>query len=164
MAKMQIKGVDEYALKLSRLGENVREVGGEAIYSAADIVTNQIRENINNMHTVTDAENIKAYKSGEKSQLSKRQKQGLLDSLGISKLQEDNGYIDVKVGFDEYNSVKTKKYPKGQPNQLIARVVENGSPYMDKDPFIRPAVTRTKKQALKAMQDVIDKRTNEIMK
>ena len=164
MARLQVKGIDEYALKLSRLGDNVKSVGGEAIYSAADLVADQIRANINGLRTVSEIENIRAYKSGQKSQLSKKQKEGLLDSLGITKLRDDNGYLNVKIGFDGYNSIKTKKYPKGQPNQLIARVTESGSIYMDKMPFVRPAVTKMRKPAQEAMQEVIDKRINEIMK
>lgn len=163
MARMQIKGVEEYALKLSRLGDNVQSIGGEAIYSAADIVANQIRSNLKGIKTVSEIENIQAYKSGKKSQLSGKQKQGLLDSLGITKLRNDEGFMNVKIGFDGYNAIKTKKYPKGQPNQLIARVTENGSSYMDKTPFIRPAVTKTRKPAQEAMQQVIDKRAAEII-
>lgn len=164
MARLQVKGIEEYALKLSRLGDNVKSVGGEAIYSAADLVADQIRANINGLRTVSEIENIRAYKSGQKSQLSKKQKEGLLEALGITKLRDDNGYLNVKIGFDGYNSIKTKKYPKGQPNQLIARVTESGSIYMDKMPFVRPAVTKMRKPAQEAMQEVIDKRINEIMK
>ena len=163
MARIQIKGIDEYALKLSKLGNESRSVAGEAIYGAADIVSNQIRGNIGSLSTVTEVENIQAYRKKTKAGLSRRQKQGLLDSLGISKMKDDDGYLNVKIGFDEYNSIRTKKYPKGQPNQLIARVVENGSQYMDKEPFIRPALNRTRKAAQQKMQDTIDKRTKEIM-
>lgn len=163
MARLQVKGTEEYALRLSKLGTNVKEVAGQAIYNATDIVASQIRANLQSLPTVTDAENIRAYKSGGKSGLTVRQKEGLLESLGVSKMQDDQGYLNVKVGFDGYNTVKTKKYPKGQPNQLIARVVENGSPYMDKMPFIRPALNKTRKAAIKAMEDTIDKKFKEII-
>ena len=73
-------------------------------------------------------------------------------------MQNENGYINVKLGFDGYNSVKTKKYPKGQPNALIARVTESGSSYRTKTPFIRPAVRATKKAAEQAGQAKIDER------
>lgn len=70
---------------------------------------------------------------------------------------------NVKLGFDGYNEVKTRKYPKGQPNQLIARVTESGSPYMDKTPFMRMAVNATRKPALAEMQKVIDEESKKIM-
>lgn len=164
MARLHIKGTEEYALKLSKLGSSSREVAGEAIYKAADIVANQIKANIQSLPTITDAENIKAYKAGQKSSLTAREKDGLLKSFGVSTMKDDNGYLNVKAGFDGYNTVKTKKYPKGQPNQLIARVVESGSPYMDKMPFIRPALNKSRRPAMQAMQQVIDKKMEEIMK
>ena len=164
MARLHIKGTEEYALKLSKLGSSSREVAGEAIYKAADIVANQIKANIQSLPAITDAENIKAYKAGQKSRLTAREKDGLLKSFGVSTMKDDNGYLNVKAGFDGYNTVKTKKYPKGQPNQLIARVVVSGSPYMDKMPFIRPALNKSRRPAMQAMQQVIDKKMEEIMK
>ena len=92
------------------------------------------------------------------SRLSDKEKQGLLDGFGVSPMQDDGGYINVKLGFDGYNGVKTKKYPKGQPNALIARVTESGSSYREKTPFIRPAVNASKKQAEQAGQMKIDEK------
>lgn len=163
MARMTIKGADEYALKLSKLGKSTETIAGKAIYSAADIVANRIKKNIQALSAVPDIENIKAYRSGEKSHLSYTQKKGLQESFGVAKMQQDNGFYNVKLGFDGYNEVKTRKYPKGQPNQLIARVTESGSPYMDKTPFMRMAVNATRKPALAEMQKVIDEESKKIM-
>ena len=54
--------------------------------------------------------------------------------------------------------MQTKTYPKGQPNALIARVVESGSSYMDKTPFIRHAVSATQKEAIEKCKEEIDKK------
>lgn len=166
MAKfVPMKGLAEYELRLSKLSKNMKSViAGRAIYGGADIVANKIRENISSLPAITDKQNIAAYRSGEKSKLTAKQKEGLLNSLGISKMQEDSGYLNVKVGFDGYNSVKTKKYPKGQPNQLIARVVESGSIYMDRIPFVRPAINQTKKLAEAEMARIMDNEIEKIMK
>ena len=165
MAKMYaFKASDEYALRLSKLGAKSKDIAEKAIYVAAGMVTDKIRSNIEALQTVSEVENIKAYKSGEKSQLSYLQKKGMLDSLGITDIElDDNGFYSAKIGFDGYNEIKTKKYPKGQPNQLIARVVESGSPYMDKMPFMRTAVNATKKPAIEIMQQIIDEESKKIM-
>lgn len=163
MAKMTMKGTEEYALKLSKLGASTEAVAGKAIYAAADIVADQIKSNLDALDTVTEAENAAAYRSGGKSGLSKRQKSGLKEAFGIAGMQKDNGVYNVKLGFDGYNHVKTRKYPKGQPNQLIARVTESGSDYMDKKPFIRPALNATRKTAQEKMQSVIDEETKKLM-
>ena len=165
MAKMAVKGIDEYALKLSKLGAKSSETAGKAIYAGAEIVADAIKQNIDGLETVDDKYNLIAYGKGKKSKLSKKQKDGLKKSFGITKMQKDSdGFYNVKLGFDGYNDIKTKKYPDGQPNQLIARIAESGSTFMDKTPFVRPALSKTKKQAQEAMQKIIDVETEKIMK
>ena len=90
------------------------------------------------------------------SKLSQEQKKGLLEGFGVSPIQNSDGYINVKIGFAGYNSVKTKKYPKGQPNALIARVTNSGSSYRQKTRFVDKAVSSTRNQAEKAGQAKID--------
>ena len=164
MARMSVRGTEEYALKLSKLGKNSEAVAGKAIYAGAGIVADAVKANLKALPTVRDVENIKAYRAGRKSQLSIKQKEGLMQSFGITKISNDKGYYNVKLGFDGYNGIKTKKYPKGQPNQLIARVVESGSTYMDKTPFVRTALNASRAEALQKMQEVIDQEMNKIMK
>lgn len=164
MAKFAVKGIEEYALKLSKMGESSRFIAGKAIYGAADIVANRVKEEISSLEAVHDKYNLQSARKKEKAKLSIAQKKGLLDSFGITKMDKDTkGFHNVKLGFDGYNSVRTKKYPKGQPNQLIARVVENGSSHMDAQPFMRPAVNATRKSATEEMQKVIDEECAKIM-
>lgn len=163
MARMQVRGIEEYALKLSKLGDRSDEIAGKAIYQAADIIADAIKNNIKQLPTVSDRQNILAYVNGGKSGITERQKQGLIDSFGISRMRNDSGYLNVKIGFDGYNMVRTHKYPNGQPNQMIARVMESGSVYMDKHPYIRPAVTANKKNAVQSMNDVIDTEISKII-
>lgn len=162
MAKMTIKGLDEYALKISKFGDSSDEVAGKAIYESAGIVAEEIRANLETAFAVDDTYNLHAYKEGRPYRLSETQKKGLVEGFGITKMQNDNGFFNVKIGFDGYNDIKTKKYPNGQPNQLIARVVESGSTLMKKQPIIRPAVNATRKLAKLKMQEVIDKKIEEI--
>ena len=96
--------------------------------------------------------------------LSVTQKQGLIASLGLSTMRDAGGYINTKLGFDGYNAVKTRKYPGGQPNALIARAAESGSVALIKTPFIRPGVRAAKKAAEKAMEKTLDKEIGKIMK
>lgn len=164
MAKFSVKGIDEYALKLSKMGESAKSIAGKAIYRAADTVANQIKDEIASLEAVHDKYNLQSVRKKERARLSIAQKKGLMESFGITKMDRDTkGFYNVKLGFDGYNSVKTKKYPKGQPNQLIARVVENGSSHMDAQPFMRPAVNATRKAAKEEMQKVIDEEYTKIM-
>ena len=158
MAKWIVgKGLDSYISYLQKIDAVTDEAIGEAVYEMAKVVADSVRSGIQALPTVSNRANIATYKKGY-SRLSDEEKQGLLDGFGVSPMQDDNGYRNVKLGFDGYNSVKTKKYPQGQPNALIARVTESGSSYREKTPFIRPAVNASKKQAEQAGQMKIDEK------
>lgn len=158
MAKWIVgNGLNSYIEYLQKINALTDEVVGEAVYEMAKVVADSVRSGIQAFPTVSNHANIATYKKGY-SRLSDEEKQGLLDGFGVSPMQDDGGYINVKLGFDGYNSVKTKTYPQGQPNALIARVTESGSSYREKTPFIRPAVNASKKQAEQAGQMKIDEK------
>lgn len=140
MATLTFKGLKEYEMELSRLGKDIERIAGAAIYQGAGIVADEIKRGIEGLP--------------EKTGVTKR---GLIDGFGISGLQNDNGYRNVKLGFDGYNE-------NGVPNVLMARVFESGTSKVQKRPFVRPAVNRSKKQAEQAMAKTIDKEIGKIMK
>lgn len=156
MAKFQFNGMKEYAEYLQRIGANTKEICGVGVYAMAEVVTNKIRENLDALPTVDEAEALAAYREKRKTSLTSAQKKGLQEGLGVSPMENDNGYWNVKVGFDGYNKVKTRKYPNGQPNVMIARATESGSSVREKTPFVRPAVTAATKPAIQAGQTAID--------
>lgn len=141
MARIAFKAGEEFALKLSRLEAGSDEIAKRAVYAGAGIVADKIRENL--------SVNL----SGS------QQSSGALEaSLGITPVTTDrDGWINAKIGFDGYDE-------RGVPNQLKARVMESGSSRVKKRPFVRPAVTATKKAAVEAMQRVVNEETEKIMK
>lgn len=158
MAKWIVgKGLDSYIAYLQSINAVTDEMIGEAVYEMAKIVADKVRANIEALPAVPNEANIATYKQGV-SRLSEPEKQGLLDGFGVSPMQTDDGYVNVKLGFDGYNSVKTKKYPNGQPNALIARVTNSGSSYRQKTRFVDKAVSSTQKQAEEAARVKINKR------
>lgn len=156
MAKYQFRGLEEYARYLQKVGANTPEICGKVVYAMADIVADQVRENLSKLPTVTEAEALASYREKDMTELTGAQKKGLEKGFGISPMQSDNGYWNVKLGFDGYNKVKTKKYPNGQPNVMIARAVESGSSVRKKNPFVRRAVNATQKQAVEKGKQVAD--------
>lgn len=156
MARFQFNGMKEYAEYLQRIGANTKEICGAGVYAMAEIVTDKIRENLDALPTVDEAEAVASYRGKKKANLTSSQKKGLQKGLGVSPMENDNGYWNVKVGFDGYNKVKTKKYPNGQPNVMIARATESGSSVREKTPFVRTAVTAATKPAIQAGQAAID--------
>lgn len=149
MAKFQVgQGIDEYISQLQNLEFNSEDIIGRAIYKGADIVADAIKANIEGLpaSACTDVE-----------------KAGLLSGFGIAKMQDENGYFNVKAGFDGYNEDVTKKWPHGKPNSMIARSIEGGTSWKAKHPFIAPAVRLSRDAAEKAMAEEIEKSIQETM-
>lgn len=163
MAKITFKGLEDYELRLSRLSQGAEEIAGKAIYAGAAIVADAVRANIQRLDARPDREGLVAYQKKEPPPLTQSQKQGLLDGFGISSLQNDRGYLNVKLGFDGYNNLRTKRFPKGQPNAMIARSRESGSSIAKKQPFVRPAVNASRPAAEEAMAKVLDEEIEKIM-
>ena len=153
MAKITFPGLADYELMLSKLEDGTEEIVGKAIYAGAGIVADAIKANIRALPIVTGYGTETNKLPGG---VTAAQKAGLTDGLGISHMQDDAGYLNVKIGFDGYNATKTEKYPQGQPNQLVARGVESGTSWKQKKPFVRPAVTKSRKQAEDTMAKIID--------
>jgi HK97 gp10 family phage protein len=138
MARFAYKAGDDYAIKLSKLATDSEEVAKKAIFGAAEIVANKIKQNLQGV--------LSDEATGE-----------LVDSFGVTPITKDNqGNWNAKVGFDGYDS-------HGVPNQLKARVIESGSSTKKKKPFVRPAVNATKKQAQAKMNEIIDEEYKKLM-
>lgn len=146
---------------LSRLEESTDEMIGKAVYAGAGIVADAIKENIKSLPIV------RGYGTEDNplpGGVTASQKAGLIDGLGIAPMQDDMGYLNVKIGFDGYNATKTEKYPQGQPNQLVARGVESGTSWKKKKPFIRPAVNSSRNRAEAEMARILDEEIKKVSK
>lgn len=152
MATITIKGCAEYQKALRKMLETSEGSVKKAIYEGAKQVADACTESIRSLPT------SEGYGTQSKplTSLRAKEKQGLEESFGLSKMKEENGFIYTKAGFSGYNDVQTKKYPQGQPNVVIARAVESGTSFRVKHPFIRPAVNRSKKQAINAMDKQLE--------
>lgn len=161
MAKITFPGLNDYELMISKLSKGVDDIAGKAIYAGAGIVADAIKENIKDLPIV------RGYGTKENplpGGVTAPQKAGLINGLGISPMQNDAGFLNVKIGFDGYNATKTDKYPQGQPNQLVARGVESGTSWKEKKPFIRPAINASKSRAEAEMARILDQEIEKITK
>lgn len=143
MAKMTIKGTDEYALKLSRLGKDSVEIAKKVVMAGANPIADEIRKNL-------EANIRDPAPAGKGSNRIVKGNYGkstgdLLGALGVAPPAVDRrGNTNTKVGFEGYDR-------KGVPNALKARAMESGTSKLKKRPFVRPAVNKAKKKAIEEM-------------
>lgn len=167
MAKIQIKAGNEYLAKISKLSALAQDrVCGRSIYAGSAVVADAVREEIQALPTA-EHEGKPWFGTAEHPARgpSPAQKKGLLDSLGVTPMADDGkGFLNVKIGFDGYNSEKNKLWPKGQPNQMVARSVERGTSFMTPNPFMKTAVAKARKRAKAAMEKTAEREVEKIMK
>lgn len=159
MAKFRFEGVDELVAKYEKLGNNTEEIIGKAIFNGAGVVANAVKGAVEGINP----DNRFGTQENPTSGPSTIQKLGLQYSLGISKMRNDNGFRNVKIGFSGYNNVKTKTWPQGQPNMMVARAVESGTSWMQKQPFMRRAEQASRSQCEKVMSETVDIAIQKIM-
>ena len=153
MAKFKVgDGIEKYISSLSTITNATEEMIGKAIFEGAKVVTDEIRGAIEGL----PIDNRYAKEGETLTGISSAQKAGLLDGLGITTMKKDDGAYNVKVGFDGYNIIKTKRWPQGQPNSMIARSLESGTSFRAKNPVISKATRAAKAQAEEAMAKAFD--------
>ena len=160
MAKMQVEGLEEYTLALESLSNNSEKILKKSVYKGAGIVADAIKSELRGL----PIDNSFGSEENQIRGLSNKQKGDLINGMGISPIKHDGDYINAKVGFDGYGSIPTKKYPKGVPNQLVARSVNSGTSFRKKNPFVNRAVNKSKKEAQKLMPEVIDEEIKKELK
>lgn len=155
MASWKFSGLNEYVAQLERLQSTAKETIYSAVYEGSGLVADSIKQAINGLNVNNQ------YESGG---ITSVQKKGLQDGFGISPMKDDNDYINVKLGFAGYNGQKTKKYPNGQPNSVIARSINSGSSYRKKNPFVDKATRTSKSACEEKMRNVIDTEIQKLVK
>ena len=164
MAKFVFQGLEEYEKLLTKLStsESIQAVCGASIYAGADVMADAIRSGIDALPVVDHRK--RGSPNNQISGITSAQKRGLQESFGVTPMGRENGYYNVKLGFDGYNSVKTKYFPRGQPNALIARAVNSGTSFRQKNSFLDRAVRKAKPKTLEAMTDAFDEAIKKEMK
>lgn len=161
MARFEFSGIDNYIKQLNKLQQSTKDgVVGKTVYAGAAVVADSVRRAIQAL-PVGDG---RAQGGGLVDTVTLPQKAGLLDGFGISRMKDDDGFVNVKLGFDGYNSTRTEKYPRGQPNALIARSVNSGTTFRKKTKFVDKAVNSARKAAETEMDAACSREIEKIMK
>lgn len=154
MAKVKVIGFDLFTEDIVRMANLTEEAVGHAIYDGANILANEVSAEIASL----PIEGVNEYGTTHKPVrgIKIEQRNGLADSFGIARMRNEDGTWNVKMGFDGYNGLKTRNFPNGQPNALIARSLESGTSFRAKIPFISKAFNKAKQTAEQKMKTVFE--------
>ena len=166
MAKVLVeigyKELDHLVEQLETLSRESETLCKRAVYEGGAIVGNEMKRLIKGIPVVRDYVQGKADKQIVGA--TAEQIDGLIESMGLAPIQYYGHGLNTKIGFDGYNNVKTKKYPNGQPNMMIARSINAGTSFRQPYPFVQRCGKNAKLPAEAAMaaslQDAIDSIVN----
>ena len=154
MAKIRFYGLEGYIQTLEHLASPRAVLGTmkAAVYPGAGIIADEIRKQL--MHRLEGNAYLRA---SDESKDTRERTGDLLNSLYLSEMQEEDGYVYSQIGFAGYDS-------KGVPNAIKAAALESGtSQGQNKTPFIRPALKIATKKAEAAMEAELDRRVRIVM-
>lgn len=157
MAKLTIgKGLTDYIAELQKL-QNIDDYIEPVVYEGVSVVNKATVAALKELPT--DDSKGKAEK---RTGLRSIEKAGLLKAYGISKLDNDNGYINRKIGIaNGYIENAATGYKK--PAVLIARSLVSGTSFMQKNDVFSKAAKASKSAAEQAMAKKLDEEINKII-
>lgn len=159
MARMKIKGGDEFSHKIAALQNGTVDVMKKAVYAGANVLADAVAAQIQAL----PEQNGKMPDGEKRNVITNREKSELISHLGISHISLENGRVSNAIGFEGYTAIKTRKYTQGVPIPMIARSIESGSSVRMKNPFMRrageAAKARAQEEMIRAADDEIEKLT-----
>lgn len=157
MPNFKFKGIDAYIDRLQKLDSVSRDKFlGKAIYDGAKVIADNTKRALQSLPI--DQRPSAPHRVG----ITKLQKEGLIESYGIAPMRTDGDFTNVKVGFDGYNNVITKRWPMGQPNIMIARSIESGTSFMTKNPVISKTQNAFKDECIETIGNSIAKQIDDL--
>lgn len=151
MAALTTKGLTETIKMLENIEGNTDYIIEKALTEGGGEVCDVMRNEVSKLRTSDE------YAGGNGKRYAKpTDKKGLLESLGYTPVQLNGSVFDINCGWDGYNKDKTKKYPKGHANQMIANAINKGTSFLIAQPFINRTQRRAREAAINKIQDVFD--------
>lgn len=163
--KLSANGLDALIQKFGKIENTMPETMDRAMYDAAGQIADAVKQGLQALPIQeTDTGKAPHISKGQKLKgITAQQKADLINGLGIAHFRKSDGSVQTSIGFSGRGTTKTKKYPAGLPNSALMRAVESGTSFRIKNPVVRPALNRTKKQAHETIKNkVINEITKEI--
>ena len=143
MAKVDVKMPEEFLLKLSRLQSNTDSIAEKVLEAGGDVVLGKVSSNLSAV--VGHGTKHPSESTGE-----------LEASLGVTPVKVDKqGNHNIKVGFAEPRS-------DGKSNAMIANILEYGKHGQPAKPFLKPAKSASKNEAIAAMQSKFEEEVEKL--
>lgn len=142
--EMKISGMDEISQMLSQCGERAEAIAAKALYNGAGTVADAVKAQMSKIKTGATTYREAYRKTGirlpsvEEKEIVERYCQP-----GIKKFDKNGSEVSTSIGLkaDGYAMLNGKMVPVA----VIARSINSGTSFMDKQPFVKKGVNTVKK-------------------
>lgn len=147
------QGLDDLITDLDKLADETLNVVEAGVFKGAGVVADVYRKEIE----AIPIDERGFVRPGEEMLhgITSQQKAGLLKNMGISPYRHSINTTTKKVGVDGYNNIKTKKFPNGQPNIVVARSICAGTSFRRKFNFAQKAKSGSRDKAVETMTETL---------
>lgn len=140
MATISFPGMEAYLRSFDKIASEVPRIESQALFDGAGLLADAVGQEIDGL-----------------TELNQIQRRDLRKGMGIAGFWSENGATVTKIGFEGYNSIKTRRWPNGQPNAMIARSLIRGTSWMRANRFTARAAKKARETCIKAMQERVDR-------
>lgn len=140
MATISFPGMDAYLKSFDKIASEVPRIESQALFDGAGLLADAVGQEIDGL-----------------TELNQIQRRDLRKGMGIAGFWTEQGSTVTKIGFEGYNSIKTRRWPNGQPNAMIARSLIRGTSWMRANRFTARAAKKAREACIKAMQERVDR-------
>lgn len=162
MATWKFVGMEDFINLCIHSEKQLDRTIGRSIYPGALVMANALKEATANL--VTDDGKGAKHRAGSPKRRgpTPEQKQALIGSFGIAIIRKNVYGYNVKAGWDGYNGIVTARWPKGQPNAMVARSVNAGTSFMSPQPFVDNTVRRMEQTTVTAIEKEFENQLRKI--
>ena len=151
------EGLTEVSEMLAKLGDRAQEVASGALFDGAGVVADAYRRAVESIRT-------EPFRGKRDHRLpSPEEKNALIGKTGIAKFSRDGGEVNTVIGISGsagYADIAGNK----RAVRLIARSINSGTSFMQKQPVFRKAVNDSRTAAERAIASRAEKEFEKIIK
>lgn len=152
---MKTEGLDQVSNLLSKLGDQAMNVAAEALYDGANVMANAYANAPKTIRT-------EPFKGKRNKRLPSPEEVAALEGkTGIAKFKRDGGEVNTMVGIGASAGYvmlgKTKTAVR-----MIARSINSGTSFMQKQPVFRKAMSMNREAATAAIIATAEAKLNEL--
>ena len=154
---IQVEGLDQLMNKFNELDQKALGIAAQGLYEGAGVVADAVSGAVQGIAT----EPFRFAKGGQTREPSPEEK-AILESAkkGIAKFRKNGVSVQTSVGMQ--NAGYAKLGNKVKPIPMIANAINSGTSFMQPQPFMRKAFSKSQGAAEAAIENKIKELIDEI--